>query len=80
MLSTCVAPWRHALTSRRGALYLIYIRVPRREFVRLNGQAEFEQLHTWYDEIKGRTRQVCIKAREEVLSTSNRSSNAHCTA
>ena len=42
---------------------------------------KFKQLHTGYDEIKGRTRQVCIKAREGgVLSTSNRSSNAHCTA
>ena len=41
-------------------------------------KAKFEQLHTWYDEIKGRTRQVCIKASEgEVLSTSNHSSNAH---
>ena len=42
---------------------------------------KFAQLHTWHDEIKGRTRQVCIKAREgELLATSNRSSNTHFTA
>ena len=42
---------------------------------------KFDQLHTWYDEVKGRTRHVCVKVREgEVLSTYTRSSNAHCTA
>ena len=25
---------------------------------------KFDQLHTWYDEVKGRTRHVCVKVRE----------------